>query len=186
MPITGQGWEMLVVRKSVQTRKSGRSKIRTVGSYQVFHNGNAQTRPGMFGTIAESKGPGKNAPAGNGHRIETGRYQLATQDGARYKTWNYDESGSIGRNPKPGLLVVETGQRTGILVHPGKGSFLCSTGCFNPSNTLPHAAALIEYEPSRALVIAIIEDLKSFAGDNFPQKNGRRIPNAFIVVEGEP
>ncbi len=87
MPITGQGWELHVVRKTTHSRSVGTSRIRTVGTYQVFHDGTAQTGPGLAGTMAESKGPGKNAPAGNGRRIEEGRYPLSTQNGAHYKTW---------------------------------------------------------------------------------------------------
>lgn len=186
MPITGQGWELQVVRTSTQTRSVGTSRIRTVGTYQVFHDGAAQTGSGMAGTMAESKGPGKNAPAGNGRRIEAGRYPLSTQDGAHYKTWNYDVTENVGRNPKPGFLVLETNQRIGILVHPGKNSFLSSIGCFNPCTSLPNAAEIIDYKPSRARVINMIEDMKSFLGGGFPSRNGRRIPNAFIVVDGEP
>ena len=131
-------------------------------------------------------GVGKNAPAGNGRRIEEGHYPLSTQDGAHYKTWNYDPTENIGKNPKPGFLVLDTNQRVGILVHPGKNSFLSSVGCFNPCTSLPTAAMIIDYKPSRARVIAMIEDMKGFAGSGFPTRNGRRIPNAFIVVDGEP
>jgi hypothetical protein len=186
MPVTGQSWELHVVRKSTQIRSVGKSRIRTVGTYQVFHNGTAQTGAGMAGTMAESKGPGKNAPAGNGRRIEAGRYPLSTQDGAHFKTWNYDATENVGKNPKPGFLVLETDKRVGILVHPGKNSFLSSIGCFNPCTSLPNAEEQIDYKPSRARVIAMIEDMKVFIGGDFPSRNGRRIPNAFIVVDGEP
>jgi hypothetical protein len=40
--------------------------------------------------------------------------------------------------------------------------------------------------PSRKRVLAIINDLKAFAGDSFPTKNGKRIPKAFVVIDGEP
>jgi hypothetical protein len=186
MPITGQGWELHIVRKSTQTRNVGKSRIRTVGTYQVFHEGLAQSGPGMAGTMAESKGPGKNAPAGNGRRIEAGRYPLSTQDGAHYTTWKFEVTENIGKNPKPGFLVLNTNQRVGILVHPGKNSFLSSVGCFNPCTSLPKASEIIDYKHSRARVIAMIEDMKAFIGNGFPNKNGRKIPNAFIVIDGEP
>jgi len=44
----------------------------------------------------------------------------------------------------------------------------------------------MDFVDSRTRVIAIIEDMKSFLGDSFPKKNGRPIPSAFLVVDGEP
>jgi hypothetical protein len=35
-------------------------------------------------------------------------------------------------------------------------------------------------------VIALIEDLKGYLGDEFPDRNGRKIPRAFVVIDGEP
>jgi hypothetical protein len=45
---------------------------------------------------------------------------------------------------------------------------------------------MIDYVPSRKRVIAIINDLKAFGNGTFPTRNGRRIPNAFVVIDGEP
>ena len=186
MPITGQGWELHVVRRTVQTRTFGETTIRTVGTYQVFHDGVAQTGVGMTGTMAESKGPGKNRPEGNRRRIEAGRYPLSTHGTAKYKTWNFDSTENVNKNPKPGFLLRDTDQRTGILVHPGKNSFLSSVGCFNPCTSLPDSSENIDYKPSRGRVIAIIENMKAFVGNSFPSTNGKAIPNAFVVVDGEP
>jgi hypothetical protein len=71
------------------------------------------------------------------------------------------------------------------LIHPGQG-FLASVGCINPCTSLPNAAETIDFVPSRKRVIAIINNLKAFAGANFPTQNGKRIPNAFVVIDGEP
>ena len=171
MPITSQGWEMHITRKTVQT-KSGATKKRTVGTYQVFHDGLAQTGKFMSGTTAESKGPGKNKPAGNGCRVETGRYRLSTQDGSHYKTIKYSASEAVNKNPKPGFLLRDTGERGGILVHPGKDAFLSSIGCINPCTSLPNGSTLIDYKPSRARVIALIDDMKVFVGASFPADEG--------------
>lgn len=184
MPITGIGWELHVIRKSEQKRKSD-GKIRTVGIYQVYHDGIAQTGEAMSGTIAETRGPGANKPKGNNRRIETGRYPLLTQGGENYVTLDYKESESPTAKPKPGILVGKTGQRIGILIHPGKG-FLSSVGCFNPCTSLPDETEMIDYVPSRKRVIIMINDLKEFTGTAFPSVNGKLIANAFIVVEGEP
>ena len=35
-------------------------------------------------------------------------------------------------------------------------------------------------------MIAIIDDLRAFAGAGFPAVNGRRVPEAFVVIDGEP
>lgn len=184
MAITGTGWEFHIVRKSEQKRASD-GKRRTVGTYQIFHNGVKQTGAGLSGTVAETRGPGANRPAGNNRRVEEGRYPVFTQDGSKYVTIGYKDSESITAKPKPGIELKETGQRQEILIHPGQG-FLASIGCINPCTSLANADVTIDFIPSRKRVIAIINDLKAFAGVGFPTKNGKKIPNAFVVVDGEP
>lgn len=77
MPNTGIGWELLIVRKSVQERmstdKNGRKRKcrRTIGTSSLFHDGKAVT--GMTGFTAEAKGPGNNFRENNGKRIEAKR-----------------------------------------------------------------------------------------------------------------
>ncbi|HVZ50772.1 MAG TPA: hypothetical protein VG986_02320 [Pseudolabrys sp.] len=184
MPITGSGWELHIVRASEQHHLND-GRVRTVGTYQIFHNGAAQDGPSMQGTTAESRGPGANRPAGNGKRVEPGRYPLATQDGENYKTLNYSLSEDPGDGPRPGFELLSTGQRSEILVHPGHG-FLASIGCINPCTALPDANESISYAPSRRRVIALIEDMKQFCGADFPHANGERIPRCFVVIDGEP
>ena len=184
MPIEKTGWEFHIVRSSEQRRATD-GKRRTVGTYQVFHDGVKQTGAGLSGTVAETRGPGANRPAPNNRRIEPGRYRLFTQNGRKYVTLNFSTSESKTAKPKPGLELKNTGMRSEILIHPGQG-FLASVGCINPCTKLPRATELIDYLPSRKRVIAIINDLKAFAGASFPGTNGKRIPNAFVVVDGEP
>jgi hypothetical protein len=182
MNITGSGWEFFIQRQSEQTRDG---RTRTVGTYQIFHDGDAQGGARMSGMVAESRGPGANAPGGNGRRIREGRYPLFTQDGGHYVTIGYVISGDFTDTPKPGLELKETDERSEILIHPGHG-FLASIGCINPCTSLPDADENIDFEPSRDRVIEIIDDLKDFAGHDFPARNGHRIPNAFVVIDGEP
>jgi hypothetical protein len=184
MPIEKNGWEMHIVRKSEQRRESD-GKRRTVGQYQIFHDGVKQTGAGLSGTVAETRGPGANRPAGNNRRVEEGRYPLFTQDGVRYVTIGFKNSESNSATPKPGIELKETGQRSEILIHPGQG-FLASIGCINPCTSLPNAAEMIDFVPSRKRVIAIIDDLKAYAGAVFPTRNGKKILNAFVVIDGEP
>jgi hypothetical protein len=180
MPITGTGWEMHIVRKSEQTRGGRR---RTAGTYKVFHNGNAVA--GLSGTVAETRGPGDNSRPGNKRRIKEGRYPLSTQDGAKYVTIGFTENRNQTALPRPGLELNNTDRRSEILIHPGRG-FLSSIGCINPCTSLPNADEDIGFEGSRNRTIALIEDLKSFLGSLFPSRNGKKIPNAFIVIDGEP
>lgn len=184
MPIQGQGWEFHIVRREEQKRVRD-GKRRTVGTYQIFHDGVAQTGPGMAGQVAETRGPGDNGTAENKRRVEAGRYPLATQAGAKYVTIGYKASESLSAVPKPGLELLDTGHRSEILIHPGAG-FLSSVGCINPCTNLPHAAEPIDYVPSRLRTIRIIDDLREFLGNDFPAVNGRRIPRAFVVIDGEP
>lgn len=184
MPITGQGWEFHVIRRSEQ-RRSSDGKRRTVGTYQVYHDGVAQTGPGLSGQVAETRGPGNNDTAGNNRRVEEGRYPLATQGGTKYVTYGYKESVSPTAKPKPGLELKQTGARREILIHPGQG-FLASIGCINPCTNLPNAAEPIDYAPSRTRVLRIIADLRGYLGDDFPSTNEKPIPRAFVVIDGEP
>jgi hypothetical protein len=156
-----------------------------VGKYQVFHDGVAQTGRDMKGMVAESRGPGANAPAGNGLRVEEGRYPLHTQDGTNYVTFEYKDSESASARPQPGFELWSTGERSEILVHPGHG-FVASVGCINPCTSLPNAGELITFSSSRRRVISLIEDMKSFLAADFPRSNGKKIRRAFVVIDGEP
>ncbi len=180
MPITGTDWEMHIVRKSEQSRGARR---RTVGAYKVFHGGVAVA--GLSGAVAETRGPGDNSTPRNNRRIEEGRYPLSTQDGTRYVTIGFTPNHNPAKLPRPGLELNNTGRRTEILIHPGRG-FLSSIGRINPCTSLPDADEDIEFNGSRTRVVALIEDLKSFLGDSFPSRNGKKIPTAFVVIDGEP
>lgn len=184
MPISGGGWELHIVREREQRRASD-GRRRTIGRYQVYHDGAAQSGTDMSGMTAEAKGRGANAPAGNGKRIEEGRYPLWTQAPGRYATWNYSTSASPSAKPKPSFELKDTGERTEILVHPGDG-FLSSIGCINLCTSLPSPSVPITYSSSRRRVIAVIEDMKSYLGAAFPATNGKKIPRAFVVIDGEP
>ncbi len=184
MPLKKKGWEFHIVRKSEQRRASD-GKRRTVGTYQIFHDGVKQTGTGLSGTVAETRGPGANQPARNNRRVEEGRYPLFTQNGTKFVTIVFKDSESKSAKPKPGLELKDTGERSEIFIHPGQG-FLASIGCINPCTSLPNAAEMIDFVPSRKRVIAIINDLKAFTESAFPTTNGRRIPNAFVVIDGDP
>ncbi len=184
MPISGKGWELHVTRQAEQRRASD-GKVRTVGRYQLYHDGQMAKGAHASGMAAETRGPGANRPAGNGRRIQAGTYPLATQAGAKYVTLHYSASLNPRVYPKPGLEVLKTDQRAEILIHPGVG-FLASVGCINPCKSLPSAAEYIDYVPSRARVIALIDDLRAYAGAKFPRVNGQPIAGAFVVIDGEP
>jgi hypothetical protein len=184
MPISGQGWELLVTRQSEQRRASD-GRRRTVGRYQVYHDGVAQTAADLSGATAETKGPGANVPADNGLRIEKGRYPLWTHAPGDYATLDYKDSESPSAVPKPCFELKSTGERYDILLHPGK-NFLSSIGCINPCTSLPNAAEMIDYVGSRKRVLALLDDMKAYVGSTFPKSNGRKIPKAFVVIDGEP
>jgi hypothetical protein len=184
MPITGQGWELHIVRESVQRRASD-GRRRTVGRYQVYHDGVAQTGADMQGMTAESKGPGANEPADNGKRVEQGHYPLWTHPPGQYATFGYSTSKDPDAKPKPCFALKDTGDRYDILVHPGH-EFLASVGCINLCESLPNAQEQIDYVPSRKRVISVIADMKNYLRQDFPNSNGKRIPRASVVIDGEP
>ena len=182
MPIENQGWELLVNRVGLQ--KSG-AKTRTYGSYQVFRDGNPVAS--LSGFMCETIGPGDNAVENNGRRIAQGRYPLYTQFGW-YRSIGYSLDTQVeGQPPMPAVLLLDTGNRTGILVHPAHPPhlYLSSVGCFNPSSPL-HADQPMNFWESRARVIALINDLRLFAPTAFEQEEITRIPKAWVVVDGEP
>jgi len=180
MPILETGWELLITRIREDNRGVRR---RTVGRYQVFHNGDPVR--GLSGACAETRGPGDNSKRNNNRRIEAGRYPLLTQSGRKYVTIGYRDSVSMSAIPRPGIDVGDTNKRLGILIHPGRG-FLSSVGCINPAMALDKAGSDIDFVDSRTRVIALINDMKSFLGDAFPKRNGQLIPKAALVVDGEP
>jgi len=127
--------------------------------------------------------PGSNSV--KGVRIAPGRYKLATQDGKKYATINYAQNANPAALRRPGIELTGTGTRSEILIHPGIG-FLASIGCINLCTSLPNAGEPITFAGSRNRVIAMIDDMKAFLGAGFPTRDGRPIPNAQAVIEGEP
>lgn len=184
MAISGNGWEIHFVRTTTHRRASD-GKIRTVGRYQIYHDGNAASGLDMNGMFAETRGPGDNSTVGNNRRIEEGTYTLRTQGGTKYKTHEYSSSGSSSAIPRPGVELRGCAPRTEILIHPGRG-FLSSIGCINLCTNLPNASEPITYKSSRRRVISMLDDMESYLGSSFPSQNERTIPNAHVVIEGEP
>jgi hypothetical protein len=192
MPIAGRGWELHVMRTR-EERVGNSSTRRTAGVYQVFHDGVAVAGEAFVGTIAEAKGPGANRPAKNGQRIEEGTYPLSTHHGSnlpgssspKYITIGYNKLVPAGGAKRPSLRLLKTDQREGILIHPGN-KYLSSTGCLNPCKVLFNSSTQIDWVDSRDRMVAILEDLKAFAGPRFPRNNNEAIPDAFLVIDGEP
>lgn len=169
-------WELRITRTGEHVRKGRR---RTVGHYQVFHDGVKVS--GLSGAIAETRGPGDNKTAGNNRCVEAGTYNLFTQAGEKYVTMGYTANINPAALKRPGLLLLPTGKRVGILIHPGRG-FLSSIGCINPAAKLAKADDDIDFVDSRRRVIAIIDDLKAFVGKSFPATNGKKIPHATVAI----
>jgi hypothetical protein len=190
MPIENKGWEIQIKRIS-QERRKGTKFARTISSYQVYHDG--KKVDGLSGNFVERQGPGDNTKTGvkEHRRIAAGRYALSTHSSPKknnvikYKTIGYATSPAISVLPRPAILFLNTGSRGGILIHPGNG-YIWSIGCFNAGRNLKTAADNLKFSESRPMVIALIDDMKNYLGDKFPKVNGKQIPSAFAVVEGEP
>ncbi len=140
------------------------------------------------GNVCECVGPGENELAGTAKRIQEGRYPLWTQFGPNYQTIGYSNNSDVpGMRPMPGILVEDVGNRNGIIIHPAHPPtlYLSSTGCFNPTNPL-QAGDTIDFWDSRAKVVALINDLKTFSPNALKLASTNPIPDAWIVVDGEP
>jgi len=89
----------------------------------------------------------------------------------------------------PGVLLTRTGNRTGVLIHPGHpplaSLFLSSIGCLNLTKPLQPDGRM-DFMESRARVIAVINSLADFAPGAFAQRQDTLIPNAAVVIDGEP
>jgi hypothetical protein len=170
-------WELRITRVGEQVRNG---KRRTVGRYEVFHDG--KLVPELAGATAETRGPGANAPRGNNRCIEVGTYDLHIQSGKKYSTMKYTNNVNPVALKRPGLLVLPTGKRVGILIHPARG-FLWSIGCINPAKALSGGKTDLDFVDSRTRVIALIDDLRKFLGNSFPSSGGARIPGARIIIQ---
>lgn len=168
-------WKLVVTRRGEQVRAG---KRRTVGGYQVFVDG--EPVAGLSGDMAETRGPGDNSRAGNNRCIEAGTYHIHIQSGSKYATIGYTARTNPVALRRPGLLVMPTHPREGILIHPARG-FLWSIGCLNPASALTDASADIDFLDSRSRVIALIESLRATVRA-FPTDGGARIPGATLEV----
>jgi hypothetical protein len=182
MPITGRGWELHVKRLGLQTHAR---VTRTYASYQVHRDGVADAR--LFGHLCECTGPGDNLHS-RATRIKEGRYPLSTHFGRKYKTIGFSmDTHAPAVQPMPGLLLMSTGNRTAILIHPGHPPklYLSSIGCLNPTKPLGKDDNM-EFFESRARVLALIDSLRAFSPDTFRNSRPTPIPDAAVVIDGEP
>jgi peptidoglycan LD-endopeptidase LytH len=181
-------WEIRIERRFEQTHGG---KTRTVGTYQVFHDGEKATgtiRIGdkdvpLFGITAEAAGPSQNdrtAEEGFPTRIVARTYPMQTSGGPTYVTHDYRPDETIAQG-MPGLELKDTGRRTDILIHPGKNQFRSTVGCVNLCTHLDTPEEIISYPGSRRRVIALIEDMKRFFG-GLPGPD-RPIADAFVTID---
>jgi hypothetical protein len=161
MPILPTTGFCISLRRIRQEQRPTKAYPRTVGDYTCYWNG--VILAGLDGQIVEQGGPGDNsAKVGTRKhlRVKEGTYSLSTHDSEKYKTSGYS---SGRRTPKPAILLAHTGDRVGILVHPGE-DYLWSIGCLNPCSNLRDADFRMDFNDSRARVVAIIETMKAPTG----------------------
>ena len=185
MTVPNKGFVIHLVRLRNEQRKiSSRTYYRTVGEYRCYYNGALLNDEELQGASAEPRGPGDNSATGKnrGRRIEAGTYPLGTHGfpGSKYHTFKYNKH----KKPFPGIYVHDTNVRIAILIHRGVG-FKASVGCINLTKSLvgPHddVGANNSFKHVDALIKYMAENLP-----DFPKTPGKRIPNARLIVEGEP
>lgn len=161
--------------------------VRTYGRYTVTIDGLLQ--PGLEGFMLESGGPGDNGAPDNGRRIEARQYPLTTHFRS-FVTTGYSQSTSVvAAAPMPAIRLLETGRRTGILIHPvyppDDKLYVASVGCLNPTRPLsPEQSA--GFWDSRQRVIAIIDSLRAFRPEAFAAAVPTPIVGATVTINGEP
>ena len=181
------GYVIVVERDSTQLR-AGKNFRRTVGRYQAFFN--RQPVPDMHGTAVERQGPGDNTGTGvqRHSRLTQGTYPLFTHAGGsnKYRTFGFANPGGLQSRPWPSIRIGNTGARSGVLIHCAAG-YLMSIGCINlTGRSLNAATDDVEFFDSRGRVIGLIQSMKAHLGSQFPTANNVRIPNASLIIRGEP
>jgi hypothetical protein len=193
--IPDSGFVLRITRLRCERR--GSLRPRTIGRYEAFYNGNKIEN--LEGTSVETHGPGDNTGKGRRwkRRVEAKTYPLYTHRGSRTlplpgggrKTAFVTHGYTSDQHPRvpsmPSIRLGQTGARTGILIHPAE-RYVWSIGCLNLAAALSGPNADINYKDSRARVIALIEAMQSKLGGSFPEVNNQRIPNAKLIIEGEP
>ncbi|MEA3041658.1 MAG: hypothetical protein QOC65_1147 [Sphingomonadales bacterium] len=172
-------WELTVERLGFH--RSG-GKTRTYSQYYVRKDGAEDAN--LSGFMCESPGPGDNSRPNNGKRIEPGTYPLWTQFG-RYRSIGYETGNIAGETPMPGIALLATGRRIGILIHPAHppNLFLSSTGCLNPTSAVGPGTPM-DFFDSRRRVIALLESLREHAPAAFQHEVMTRIGSATVRVIG--
>jgi hypothetical protein len=179
--LKGTGWELLIERLAMHSRGEHR---RTYGRYALFIDG---VRVGIDGFMCEPHGPGDNQTPENGKRVEPSRYPVFTHFG-RYRTIGYaGDDAPPGADSMPAIRLEETGARTDILIHPAYPAkpYLASIGCLNPAAVLTPDDDNDFWE-SRRRTIEIIESLRAFSPASFIADESVKIPDAVVIIEGEP
>ncbi|MEO8882127.1 MAG: peptidase S8/S53 subtilisin kexin sedolisin, partial [Devosia sp.] len=108
----------------------------------------------------------------------------------RYRTIGYaDDAAPPGADPMPAVRLEGTGARTDILIHPARPPkaklFLASIGCLNPAAALTPDQDNDVWE-SRRRTIEIIDSLRAFSAASFVADESQPIPNAAVIIEGDP
>jgi hypothetical protein len=185
-PPQQDGYVICIDRRSTQLR-AGKNFRRTVGVYQVFFN---RQPVAMHGTAVERQGPGDNTNTGvqRHSRLVQGTYPLFTHAGAKnkYRTFGFANPGGLQSRPWPSIRIGNTGARSGVLIHCAAG-YLMSIGCINlTGRALQRGVDDIEFFDSRQRVVGLIQSMKAHLGNQFPSSNNVRIPNAALILRGEP
>jgi len=179
-----QSWELRIERLGMHQHGA---LTRTYARYAVAVDGVLQ--PVLCGFMVEAGGPGDNSVPDNGKRIEAGRYPLTTHFG-RFVTLGYAASdATAGETPMPAIRLLDTNQRTGILIHPvhppDEKLYVASIGCLNPAGALREDES-IDFRESRRRVIDLISSLQAFQPDAFMERQPTAITGASVLVVGEP
>ena len=172
------GWTFKVQRLREEKRE-GEGFKRTVGTYQVYHQGVAVA--GLSGMTVERQGPGDNTLVGKReHRcIAAATYPLNSHATDNYRTVGYKSSGA---HPRPAIEVGDTDKRDGILIHPADG-YGSTIGCINLAGALEDEDADIEFSDSFRRVVDVINDLKRFLGGVIPAGDGEPLANCSLIVQ---
>ena len=157
---------------------------RTVSRYQAYFNRAPVAE--ISGMAVERQGPGDNGPTGVSQhcRIAAGTYQLFTHasiDTNKYETIGYSTPANIKVRPWPCVGVENTGSRSGILIHCAAG-YLMSIGCINLTSNVANAQTNLLFSDSWSRVTALINNIKSHLGGDFPADNNVRLPNTSLVI----
>ena len=120
-------------------------------------------------------------------RVEAGKYPARTHKTSDYQTSDYTGRPGTRRSPRLGLAARRHQWAPATESSSTRPVATGSTiGCVNLGPEITGPNSRLTMRDSLKRVVAVIDDLKAFAGPRFPGPDSEAIPNAFVLIVDPP